>query len=57
VIQLVVYLRDGLTRELKDELAAGLTEVIDRMVVDHGPIEVWFREYGPERVYLGGEEL
>jgi phenylpyruvate tautomerase PptA (4-oxalocrotonate tautomerase family) len=57
VIQLVVHLREGPTRQVKDVLAAELTEVVRRLLSEQGPIEVWFREYGPARVYLGGEEV
>lgn len=57
MIQIVVHLRDGKTRELKDALAAELTEAVSRILDVSDPIEVWFREYGPGRVYLGGEEI
>jgi len=56
VIQVVVYLREGPSRDVKDKLASELTHAVRGLVDDEGPIEVWFREYGPGRVYLGDEE-
>ena len=56
MIQVVVYLREGPSRDVKDKLASELTHAVRGLVDDEGPIEVWFREYGPGRVYLGDEE-
>jgi phenylpyruvate tautomerase PptA (4-oxalocrotonate tautomerase family) len=57
VIQIVIYLKEGQTREIKDRLAADITETVWRMLGNSAPIEVWFREYAAGRVYLGGEAI
>ena len=57
MIQIVVHLKEGETRQTKDDLAAAVTDAVTGVLHSRGPVEVWLREYPEGRVYLGGEAV
>jgi hypothetical protein len=57
VIQIVVYLREGFDGKTREEIAADVTAAVRRFADETEPVEVWLREYGPGRVFLGGKEI
>ena len=56
MIQVVIHVRQGASRETKDALAKELTDVVDRHLPGHGPIEIWFREFARGTAFLAGKE-